>query len=525
MQTGQLHSPEPLIFRRLAAAIVACLLLTSCADSTEEALQKGAQAQQLFDQKQLPAAREAIAEAVAERDDIVDLHILRARIEFAAGSPSTAYDAYYDAMSLDTSNMEALMGVAQLGLRTGHLRDSFDATEKILSLDPAQGDARLLYGVQLVFRRRYDEAIAEANKILTAQPDSENAAILKTRALFLSGREAEAMATINSDSLASRKNEPLALTRLELYRETGDTPKMLEQFAVLKAVGATTPALLIDEANTRFKLGDAALATQLLVRASSDLRLSQADARSITGLWREFGNGGPNEAQLQKITANGSPVVREEFARYFIEIGNARNAQRFVSGLRTANAKGLQARIYLLQARVQDARTLANDILDSDNTQCDALIVRSSLSLRAGKSDGALQDAQRAAAECSGNIDAWLALASAYDARSQKAGAQRAFLQGITANPQDVRLTKAYVRWLETQGKSTAAVAAGRRLTRAVPALNSAWLLYGDLCRRLDPSCVGDAQSGLEAARSRYAIDLPLDTMPPVGMFGRLNRR
>ena len=505
--------------------MLACLLATGCADSTEEALQKGAQAQQLLDQNQLPAAREAIAEAIAERDDIVDLHILRARIEFAAGSPSSAYDAYYDAMSLDTSNPEALMGVAQLGLRTGHLRDSFDATEKILALDPGQSDARLLYGVQLVFRRRYEEAIAEANKILAAQPDSQNAAILKSRALFLSGNKAEAMATINSELLVSLKNEPLALTRLELYRETGDTQKMLEQFAVLKAVGATTPALQTDEANLRYKMGQSAQAMQLLVEAASDMRLSQADARSITGLWREYSNGGPDDAQVGRILANESPVVREEFARYFIEIGDARNAQRFVSGLKTPNAKGLQARVYLLQARLQDARALANDILDQDETQCDALIVRSSLSLRAGKSASALQDAQRSAAECSSNIDAWIAVASAYDVRAKETGAQRAFLQGIAANPQNFRLTKAYASWLETHGRTMAAVAAGRRLTRAVPALNSAWILYEDLCRRHDPACVGDAQSGLEAARRRYAIDLPRDSMPPVGMFGRLNRR
>src|SRR5690606_15379064 len=115
------------------------------------------------------------------------------RIELAAGSFSGAYDAYNEALALDRSNAEALQAVSQLGLRTGHLRESLEATERILTLAPKQRDALLVRGIHALIRRRFDEAIGYADQMLADQGANENASILKARALFMKGEPESAL--------------------------------------------------------------------------------------------------------------------------------------------------------------------------------------------------------------------------------------------------------------------------------------------------------------------------------------------
>jgi tetratricopeptide (TPR) repeat protein len=129
MLIGQ-HRAPPIPFWCNFLLICCVLALTACSDKSEDAAQNAAIAQAALDRNDLRTAREAIAEAIADRDDIVEYHLLRGRIERAAGSQGAAFNAYSDALGLDATNGEALLSVAQLGLSTGHLRESLDATEQ-----------------------------------------------------------------------------------------------------------------------------------------------------------------------------------------------------------------------------------------------------------------------------------------------------------------------------------------------------------------------------------------------------------
>lgn len=507
---------------RALVVLVSAAILAACGDKSEEALQLAAKAQQYLEAGQLPAARKTITEAIAERDDIPELHLLRGRIELAAGSFSAAYDAYSDALALDAANMEALRGVSQLGLQTGNLRDSLDATERILALYPQQPDALLVRGLHSVLRHRYGEAIEYADMILSTDRNRESGVILKARALSLSGKIAEALAIVNERELAGQQSAGLAMTRLEIYREMRAAQPMLEQFAVLERLRADDKALRIDEANLRYKTGDPVQAMKLLVALLANAKLDRETARQATALWQEYDRRGPDDGQLSRIGQTASSDSREEIARFYLANGDPARALRILEGMVTTGAQALTARARLLQGRLQEARRISEAILSHDETQCDALIVRSRLALSGKDVDEALRASQKAAAECPGNADAWLAIAAAYDARKQSAGAQRAFQQGLDANSQDLRFTRAYVDWLLPQGRGREAIAAARRLVRKAPALVGGWQYYGELCRRLNDSCAEDADAGLEAARTRYWIDQRPGETLPVGLFGRL---
>src|SRR5690606_1853570 len=103
------------------------------------------------------------------------------RIELAANALENAYNAYADAVALEPGNLEALGAVSQLGLRTGHLKESREATQAILLFSPAQPDALVMMGVHSMIQRRLDEAEEYADRVLAIDAGNESAVILKAR--------------------------------------------------------------------------------------------------------------------------------------------------------------------------------------------------------------------------------------------------------------------------------------------------------------------------------------------------------
>ncbi len=175
----------------LVAALMASLLMSGCGRSDAAAARDAMRAQELLGERRFAEARMAIKEAIAERDDEPQYHILRGRIEYAVKAIPQAFDAYSNAMALDPSNMEALQAVSQLGLQTGNLRESLAATEAILSLEPDDPNALLVRGLHAIVRNRFDDAVGYADKILARDSANEGGAILKARALFRKGEGKE----------------------------------------------------------------------------------------------------------------------------------------------------------------------------------------------------------------------------------------------------------------------------------------------------------------------------------------------
>ncbi len=92
MQIGQHRAPPIPIWCNFL--LICCVLaLAACSDRSEDAAENAALAQQALEQNDLFTARQAIAEAINDRDDIVEYHILQGRIELTAGSQSAATHA------------------------------------------------------------------------------------------------------------------------------------------------------------------------------------------------------------------------------------------------------------------------------------------------------------------------------------------------------------------------------------------------------------------------------------------------
>lgn len=514
-----------LLRRGRIAGLSLLFLIAGCGGNAERAISLGGVAEQQFASGDLAAARKSIAAAIDERDDLSALHLLRGRIEVAGERYSPAFDAYSAALALDATNREALQGVSQLGLRTGHLRESEEAAERILTLDPDQPDALLIKGLLALVRKRPDEAIEDADRILVRSPANEGGIILKARALYLRGETKMALNLVDEAASPAGNTANLAQTRLELMRGSGDSSGMLDQFGVLRRLRPDDFDLIIDEANVRYKVGDIDGGRALLRDAILSPKRSAEQAARIAKLWREY-DAEPVDVAGRQQLSRAARASRAEVARYFLETGRAAIAGQLLVGERSLTGQALAARAEIAAGDNAAGTALAERILAADRTQCDALIARSAALLGRGQGNPAVIAAQTAAAECPQNPAAWLQLVRANDVRGKPAEAGRAFADAILRNQQDSNLSAAYVAWLEHRGAGRQALGEARRLTQRAPALVSGWRAYLAACERQPASgCAADAQTGLERAKHMLGIDTPIGVRPPNGLFGRLPPR
>ena len=499
--------------------------LAGCSDGAEEAAAAGAMAQQHLDVGDLAAAKRSISEALAARDDIVELHLLKGRIELAAGAPGGAYDAYNTALSLDRSNAEALQAVSQLGLSTGHLQESLEATERILTLAPRQPDALLIRGLHALIRRRFDEAIGFADQILADQAGHENASILKARALFMKGDTEQALAVVSSGAGSESDSTGTALTKLEIYRELRRPDEMERQFARLRQLRPDDLNLRIDEANLLFKLDRRPAAHELVVQVLLHEDAPPDAVEQALRLWWEYGARDVPDRQFELVSLSGAPRPKQDLTRFLIEQRMFPQANKILGSLQGEDRLKLSARLFAARGDFERARRAADAVLGRDDTDCDALLARSEAQLGLGDPTAALRDGQHAASECPNQVAAWLAAARAYAALGRANGVDRIYIQAMDVNPQDLRLTKAYADWLMRAGREREAVATARRFVRNSPASLQGWLHYQSSCQSAGADCDRQAARGLEDARTRFGVDLEPGAQAPNGLFGRFVSR
>lgn len=507
------------------AGLALLLSLAACSGNAERAMSLGALAEQQRAAGDLAAARVSIAAAIDERDDLSALQLLRGRIEVAGERYSPAFDAYSAALALEATNMEALQGVAQLGLRTGHLRESEEAAGRILTLEPDQPDALLIKGLLALVRNRPAEAIEDADKILARSPNNEGGIILKARALYLRGNPEEALDLAEKAVPLVGNTAGIAQTRLELMRQSGDSSGMLDQFKELQRLRPNDFDLIIDEANLRYKVGDLAGGRTMLRDAVLAPKRNAEQAVRIAKLWREYDTEPLDVAGRAQLSRTRG-AARIEVARYYLDTGRSGIALKLLVAEPSLAGQALAARARIETADVAAGAAIAEKILTADQTQCDALIARSAVLLDRGKSTPAVAAAQTAAAECPQNPAAWLQLVKTNDARGKPAEAGRAFADAVLRNPQDANLSAMYVAWLERRGDKRQALGEARRLTRRAPALVSGWTTYVAECERQPTAgCAIDARGGREQAKRTLGIDNPIGERPPNGLFGRLPPR
>lgn len=507
---------------KLACAIVALFLSTSCQNRDIEAQAEAGKAMQMLDQNRIAEARMAINSALMLRDDVVDYHLARGRIELAAGATSAAFDAYYDALALDGNNLEALQAVSRLGLQTGNVRESLKATDTLVVLDPGSTSALVTRGLHSLIASRVDEAADYAAKALAVDPFNDEALILKSRVLYLKGRNEDALNLLGGYSADREPSVGIFLMRLELYRAERDPKGMAAQFAALRSKNFSNWQLTTDEANYLFKVGKREDAVNLTTKLLVAPDLPREALPEVMALWDIWGLTDLPPQAVSALAQQGQDFVRYAIGLYLVQHSSLQTAKQFTVSLKGNDRNALNAFMLYRSGNIASASRLAEDILSKDSSHCLALEVSARTNLAEGKLRAALSRAQQLGAQCPRERAGWTVAAAAYTGLGDPDNAERALQQGAEANPQDFSFAREQTQWLNQQGKTREALAVSRRLTRTAPAMTRAWELYRQLCADSANPCQEEAERGRRDALTRFWIDYKPGETPPPGLYGRL---
>lgn len=483
--------------------------LIGCQDRLADAFEHARVARSLLENGNVPAAKREIGQALQYAWDQPEILLLDAQIKLRSGDLYGAFEGFRSVLAIAPGNRDALLSVAQLGLASGDRMVARDAIARLLAANPRDADALLAKGVDAIGRKDYAEALNLGDTILAAEPDDRRGIILKARALSLLGKSAEAKILLGSAAERLGNDELMATVQLENARDKGDASAMMEQIPVLRQQRPDSIDLAIDETNIRYKSGDLAGGRRTGFEALQQFGTDVTAVRRLVSLWEEYDTA-PLDANAQSwLITNGTVTARVAVARFYLGNNESEVAEQLVSGSRDVRALALQARIGVEQDKPGIITSIAS-ILTQDKTNCDALAAAAEWNLKGGNAPEATKTAQVVAAQCPDIREGYILLARSYAVQKRVAGVERAYMEGLSAQPANALLVHSYIAWLLDQKNPRAAIAAARQLVQVVPAKASGWALLEDVCRKAsDLTCAAEAQRGRVTAQRNYAIDLP----------------
>lgn len=504
----------------------ATLPLAACQDPKERAAELAQQADAFAQAGNLVAARSAIREAITLREDEPEYHLLQGILNVRSGLLVDAYRSFDRALEFDASNRTALAYLGNVAVQIGQLTEAEDAANKLLALEPNALPALQVKALVALSRNKYDEATEYGDKILAVNPADEAGTIVKARALAKGGHAEDALKLLEAASQGDKPSAALLSNKVNIYRFLGQAEPMVPPLQQLVRLSNGAPRYRLDLINLLYRVGQPEEARKealnLLVAGSRH----PDDYRTLQRIWWQFDKTPIPPGAGRSTAAWKEPLSVVTTVRYMFWRGDVAAAEAM---LRTAPANAqpllasLRTRLLLASGRKEEARKQVDDILEKDDHDVDALMLKARFATDDRQFQVALESAQLAQVNDPQNPETYLNLANVYRAQGADFRVRQVFEDGLKALPQNFYLLEAYIRYLHDSGDRTRSVSATRAFARAVPSSMRAWEIMAAECQRAgDAACMQGAYEGFQEAKKTVVVDDPPGTPQDRGLFGRI---
>lgn len=501
-------------------------LQAGCGDPMQRAGNFAAIAEANLQAGKFEEARANIRKAISERDDIAEYYIILGRTELTAKNMVSAFNAYSMALDLQADNAEALESIAEIGLQIGRIEEASEAADRILLLAPGSVNAMLVKGFINIDNGQFDEANNLATEILAANPDDEGGSILLARVKAIKGKDQEALELVDKAIAKSGITQALGITKLEILRLRSDATGMRKLFPQIIEKTEGTTNYRIDYINLLYKMGDANWARREVQDA---IRMSPNDREFFTvigRLWAEYDPHPLTNTQISIIANSATRVTQIGIATNLYQLGNYTAAKQIIANLTKSGngaALALLAKIELALGNEKVAYAIADDILEADATNEDALIVRSARAIKKKNFDRAAQDASLAVTNSPQDYETYVQLAKIYMASGNATRARQTYENGLDALPQSYPLAVAYEQFLREVGDRARILSMFGELAAAMPSSARTWRAFARVCAEAnETTCTAKANSGLLKANRSFMIDDVPGSPKRRGLFARI---
>jgi predicted Zn-dependent protease len=343
---------------------------------------------------------------------------------------------------------------------------------------------------------------------LEIDPTNEGGAILLARSQMMGGDGATAVATLRRSIAKDGETVTKLMALLDLYTGQNDFRNIARTFARLFALRPADVDLRLDYVRVLYEHGlpDRAIAmlTRLTRRRPGDTVLQQR----IVDIWNEMGSDMVDVEKVRRfVMAGGNQQMKVALGRLLIERGRHADAEAVLRPYvdkKEITAGNVEADVHYAGAlsglgRRQAALELIDRVLDFDDNNPRALLMRVRISVARGDLPQALRDAQLLVRDNPAMAEGRVALADIYVRRNEAILADDSYAQAMNDLPQESAMLAAYVRYLLSKGRTDMARDAARRFTRENPRSRDGWRERGRLCVRLgDAGCVEETFNALD---------------------------
>lgn len=304
-----------------------------------------------------------IAEARIEARNVIKLdpnhtgaYLLLGRSALKEQNWREAFANYQRATELAPDNVEALLGVGRLYLLSGDAPKAESSANKILSLDPASHDGRLLRVGAMLRAMRFDEARLQLDEVFAKDPGNEDATLALSVIHAEQGRGGEALRVVE-DAIPSRPgSRALHFRAASLAADQGLFEAAEGHLLKLKELDPANRGVMVLLAALYERMGDGGRVEGILRELlAAEPESEEARLRLVEYLMR---TGKPDEAMAVAGQGPGGPTPKLRLAMTAVQMATGRTAEA-EAGLAAlaadaaAGPAGLDARLRLSELKLR----------------------------------------------------------------------------------------------------------------------------------------------------------------------------
>jgi len=483
----------PVISRRIIAASALCLSLVmgGCHSGMEKADAWEGQYDRAMSNQAYPYALLAIKKSLSYDDTTARRYIKMAELQLQMGQPAGAAASFQAALDLEPDNIEALENLSILAVRGGQ----FDAAQRyidpLLSLNPNDPAGLLASGAIALGQRHFSEASRLSDRIIQALPDRADGYVLKARALDGLGKTREAIDLLEKRATLAEDPRDYLFQIMTFYRHVGDMQGIRATAIKMMPLYPNDPRYAIEAARAYAATGKQDKVHEIVDDLLNRFHNNPDVLIAIGDFWRDTQPIAVARTEVLKVATGAPPRVRSALADQLIDMGDPQNALKLLASLapdevtgRNVDAQTHYARALLATGQIAQAQAKVDAVLQFDENNPEALLVRSRIKLQAKDYRGAFTDAQLVANDDDSNEEAALLVAQIYAAQGNQVLAAGAFGTARQKFPDSSDALKAEVDWLLSQKRTEEAAQRAVSFYRGHPRSGPAKTIANAVCSK-----------------------------------------
>ena len=447
--------------------LLTCATLQGCGGAQERRTRALERGQQFLTERNFAKARVEFSNALQIEPNDADALYLAAVAAEKSNDLRVAAQGYQAALNVDGTHALALAAMARLYVFSGLPQQSLEFIDKGLSAHPDQPDLLVIRAAARMALGHEQDAIDDANAVLANQPSHEYAVALLAGYYRTHDAKPRAVELVENALKTVTDSVDLRNVLAQLYLDLGDTPRAE---AELKKIVELRPAELEHRQGLAAFYAATGRADQAEATLRDLVRLRPESVEYKLGLVNYLAgqkNFDAAEAELRallKQNQNDGPLYLAA-AQFYETHGMGDDAERLYHDTiarHKVDPSGLSARdrlavIRVQQGKVAEAQPFIDEVLAKNPRDNDALVLRATLELAAGRTTNAITDLRAVLRDQPESAPLLRTLARAHGQNNEPDLARENYRHAIEADPSGNEVRIEFAQYLSRSGDNTEA--------------------------------------------------------------------